>query len=304
MAAALTAQITVVYEAAAPADCPGVSALVARTNAILGRRALEPGPALLERRARGADVAPTRFEVRLGRDGTRRTARVVASGDLWGSRELSDGGESCEGLAEAVVTTLVLTIESGSVDERRGSASPEEAAEPWRVEASVGALGTLGLLKGLHPVGWAGAQLDLTRRIGVGLGFGYVVPSSFSSDGFDVELGLFFGQAEACASTWTKPQVSLRLCAGGALGSLSASAQGVENSSPRRRPWVAASAGLLASGPSKAGVGWWGRLGGWVPLRRQGFSVDGVDGVDGAGVVFEPSPVAVGVGGGLRWSNW
>lgn len=298
MAAALTAQVTVVYDAAAPDDCPGALALAARANAILGRRALEPGPALVERRARGAGFAPTRLEVRLGHDGARRTARVVASGELWGSRELADGGDSCEGLAEAVVTSLVLTLESGSVDEGRGAAPPEEAAEPWRVEASAGALGSLGLLKGLHPVGWAGAQLGLTRQIGVGLGFGYVVPSSFSSSGFDVDLRLFFGQAEACADTWTKPQGSLRVCAGGALGSLSASAQGVENGSPRRRPWVAASAGLVASGPSKAGFGWWGRLGGWVPLRRQGFSVEG------AGAVFEPSPVAVGVGGGLRWSNW
>src|SRR5262245_33155440 len=98
MAAPLTAQVTVVYEAAAP-DCPGAEAFASRVNALLGRRALEPGDPAPGRRAPSAGAAPTTLEVRLGHDGTRRTARVVASGDLWGARELSDEGESCEGLA-------------------------------------------------------------------------------------------------------------------------------------------------------------------------------------------------------------
>ncbi|HEU4535601.1 MAG TPA: hypothetical protein VFS00_15845 [Polyangiaceae bacterium] len=366
MAAPLTAQVTVVYEAAAPHDCPGAEALASRANAVLGRRALAPGPDRPEPRAPGAGPAPTRLEVRLGLDGPRRTARVVASGALWGSREIVDGaagrsgqgdagrpnaegetgrpgqgeagrsnaegetgrpgqgeagrpaegeagqpgggeagrpnaegegGGGCESLAEAVVTALALMVESGAGGERRGGAV-EGAPDPWRIEASVGALGALGLLKGPRPVGWAGAYLGVTRRVGASLGVGYVVPASFSSGGVEVDLGLFFGQAEACLDAWTAPALSLRACAGGALGSLSASAEGVENGSPRRRPWLAAGGGLVAAGPSRAGFGWWGRLGGWAPLRRQGFRVEGV------GTVFEPSPAAIGLGGGLRWSNW
>jgi hypothetical protein len=307
MAAPLTAQVAVVQEAAA-SDCPGAEAFAARVNAILGRQALEPGPDPAPRGALPSGPAPTRLGVRLGREGGRRVARVVASGDLWGSREIFDDGESCEGLSEAVVTSLALMIESASSagagvesasSTGAGAAPPEPApSDPLRVEASIGVLGAVGWLKGARPAGWAAVRVGWSERFGAALGFGYVVPASFSVDGVDVELGLFFGQAEGCFGALTSPALSLGLCAGGAVGGLSGRARGVEASSPRLQPWVAAEAGVVASGPSGPGLGWWGRLGGWVPLRKQGFHVEGV------GPVFDPAPVAVGLGGGVRWSNW
>lgn len=297
MAAPLTAQVTVVYEAAAP-DCPEAEAFASRVNALLGRRALEPGLATPARRGPSTAAAPTTLEVRLGRDGTRRTARVVASGELWGARELSDEGESCEGLAEAVVTSLALMIESASNDGTRDGAEALSPSEPLHVEAYAGAMGALGLLHGVRPLGWAGAQLGVGGRFGVALGVTYVVPQSLSREGVDVDLGLVFGQAELCARALEGPRLSLGACAGGAVGALAGRARDVDNATSRTRTWGAASAGLVATGPSGAGVGWWARLGGWVPVRRPGFSVEGV------GAVFEQAPVAAGLGGGLRWSNW
>ncbi len=292
MAAALTAHVAVVYEAAAP-DCPEADEFASRVNAVLGRRALEPAPP-----GRPApEPERARVEVRLGAEGARRTARLVASGALWGSRELEDGGATCEALAEAVVTSLTLMVESASA----GAPAPAPApapGEPRHLEASVGAFGALGLLKGPRPGAWLGAQMGLGRPIGLGLGFAYVPPGATDEGDVDVKLGLIFGQAEACALAWRRPWLALSACAGGALGGLSGRASGVAEPSSRLRPWVAVAAGVAASGPSRAGFGWWGRLGAWVPLGRQGFRVDGV------GEVFEPSPVAAGLGGGVRWSNW
>jgi hypothetical protein len=209
---------------------------------------------------------------------------------------LHDDGDGCEGLAEAVVTSLVMMVESAEAGDAAAPAPPPDRR--GHAELAFGALGVVGALRGVRPAAWAEARADLGSRVSAGLGAAYLLPSSFERGGVDVTLGLFFAQAEACALARAAPRFSLRACAAGALGALSGEATRVDRPSPRWRAWVAPAAALVVSAPPDAPLGWWARLGAWVPVRRHGFTVEGV------GLVFDPPPVAFGLGGGVRWATW
>ncbi|HEU4535949.1 MAG TPA: hypothetical protein VFS00_17615, partial [Polyangiaceae bacterium] len=83
-------------------DCPGAEALAELVERQLGRPALSTGPE--------AGPARTTFQVWFSAEGVVRRARVSAEGAGGGERELADEGGGCDGLAEALATTIAIAL--------------------------------------------------------------------------------------------------------------------------------------------------------------------------------------------------
>lgn len=285
------------------AGCPDAAALQSATEALLDQPP--------DGQVRLIHVAFERSEGRFV-----ATLRRVDSDHA--GRKLRDNHADCEPLAQAVVTTLALMLETRALEAReppppepapiepRVGVTPEPMpppARPPRYELALGLEGgaAYGAIDAWSP--FFGGQLAFgsgALRVSIGT---LVIPSSKNELGPGrVEVGLTAVTTRACLRLLDSTGLDLFTCSGVFGGILSASATGYTEDFERTRPWLALPFELFLTAPLGARDSALGLRTGatlLVPARRETFSVQGL------GAAVEPERVAVllwlGFDGSLRW---
>jgi hypothetical protein len=225
-------------------DCPDVTVLAAKIDAI-----------------RGADASPatTSYRVIFSHDGPAYSATIRAGAGESGLRVMEDRGSSCAALARATAVTLALLFDShvALVDDskRAGEGAPSvpvKAAPPpsaavdlprpakvrdrGATTLAVGAAGLGLVLRPLVPAIAAEGGIEVARwRMGIGvLG---TLPQTIELGPGTVHESLLSGTVRACYAVERGQRLRFDLCGGAFAGVLSAEARGYTRNGYRKGPW-------------------------------------------------------------------
>jgi hypothetical protein len=283
------------------ADCPDAGTIVSKVAAMSGRAS----PA-----ARWDDVVVS-FE----RAGSAHQARLTMMDET--ERLLRDDGEGCDGLVDAVVLVLVLSMDTpptNAVVRRQAPVKPVDTTlpasttppalapavhpPPYQHDASkavglpplaarvlVGGGGSFGvvgeLAPGLHLAFHTG-PVNGTWAVGL-LGRAVAVETSLGAG--SATLSYVGSGVEACARLWRSPAGAFEPCARIEVGALSGRARDFAKNDSSTRPWV--SGGVAARGVLTISGAVQGFVEGAVlaPAVRERFEIEG------AGAVYAPPPV-------------
>lgn len=234
-------------------------------------------------------------------------------------RKLRDRHGECAPLAQAVVTTLALMLETRADEPALPTPEPEPvppapepvpppprptpASAPSPYEFALGLEGGAGygVLGGWSPL--LGGQLAFGGgALRVRLGALYLPPQRTELGPGSVEVGLIAISTRACLRWLDLSTLDLYGCSGVFGGVLRGRARGYTRDFERSRPWLALPLEVFAAAPlgsERSALS--ARLGATalVPARRETFSVEGL------GPAVEPERVAVllwlGLDGSLFW---
>jgi hypothetical protein len=212
-------------------DCPDTDRLVARVEAILGRKS-------------AADMTPYHVTFSHGAEGF---SAAIRSADGTTVRRLQASEPTCAALAHATAVALALLYDSelGASDERPVEKPPETPKAPppkppaprpprtdesaLRVSAtfSAGAAALVGVLRPVAPalLGDAGLELGAFRT---SLGVLWVPPQTLSLSPGTVHEDLVSGTLRACYVAWRATALRFDLCTGVLAGAISAEARGFD----------------------------------------------------------------------------
>jgi len=254
-AAPLSAEITILDPAA---GCPDALALRAMVETIVQRPILPSSP---------TDTLYT--TVRFRRAGSGFEAQVHLAGAKQGERWLTDTGENCAPLAQAVAVTLALLIDSHP--------TPANATTDDHPRRSQGALAlglgpTLGLLPSTALAFDAALEVRW-QRWSVQAGGIYLQPRDADLGPGHVRVRLAFANMVLCRGLAGGPPLQLDACAAGAAGWLSGRGQGYPDSSQAAFFWNAFGAAMRLGGLLGGRWRWVITAEGLVPLGQRSFSV-------------------------------
>ena len=258
----------VVTRSAGADDCPNAQDLGARVLGITGRRTLD---------ATAQAETDTWIYLEFTHDLGRYGASVQLRGHRQGARALSDVGDDCSSLADAVAVTLALFLDA---DQRPPVAPPSmprppvPSAEPPQRFLVLGGGAGFGLLAQPAPLASVGLDLGLGRRFRLGAGGAAVLAQRVTDANGYTELGLAYGYARSCAlALGSMNGVALELCLALDVGALSGSGHGYDSTDRKRLLWSALTGGVQALGPLAAPSFWWFSAMAVTPLTLRGFAV-------------------------------
>jgi hypothetical protein len=293
--------------AAGTESCPDAAELVNRVAE------LEPSARLRT----GAPVTGSaHFRIEIERRPEHWRARILVGGTKSGDRTLTDSGESCAGLVDAVALTLAILI----APDDEPQADPAEPARPAQlpprpVPAPISARPapksgglelalragpalTLGLLERPGVALFGEIELGVTPAFRTGLGGLWAPPQSIDHGPGRVEVSLVALTLSACLGIVNAGWLDAELCVTQAAGQIHGRGRDYSAyTDSARRPWLAVGGGPHASGPILGPLGWTAMLVALAPLTDERFAVEGV-----SGLAFEPSPVALVAQAGFRLS--
>ena len=289
-----------VTRTASAADCPDEATLAEKTLA-LGSAPLDATP------------APLTVNVELDRDETGYIARIVATGRKTGQRELRAAGETCAELTDVTSVALAILFDllppepsdppplaapvkpvetpppAAPPRKKPRPTTPNSAnAEPFGSARAYGAF-AYGLLGNAVTGEVGGAfHVRLGRSFDVGAGGFWAPGRTLAYDPGTVSVSLVAARLELTAwlAAWGSVALGARLELG--VGSLQAAGHDFDSDRTPAELWLAAGAGAV--GRLDLSRRWALRAGisGFLPLRAQTFSVQGVP-----GTAFESSPAAL-----------
>jgi hypothetical protein len=279
--------------------------------------------AVEKRLARKVFVSATEADVSVEGHVARTTAprgwRAVltirdASGKPLGTREVDSAEAECSALDEPIVFIVSVLIdpeaETRAPTEPEAEPPPPAAApppkvvvrrervlvpvvppDPWRVEASAGATGGVGLLPSASLGVTAEAMVEPPSFWGILLSGTYWLGVTVDAErDARSEVSLAYGGLGLCPIRWSQWRASYRVCAGVGVGSLRS--RGVGFDTEKADETLAAHVflpnrfGLALVGPLVATLG----LTLLVPLARTELTYRAADG--SSRVLFQPSPIA------------
>jgi hypothetical protein len=220
--------------------------------------------------------------VRFRRAGTGLEALVQLTGAKQGERWLTDTGESCAPLAQAVAVTLALLIDSRPAPADSVTALPSLRSQG---ALSLGLGPTLGLLPSASLAFDAALEL-MWPRWSVHAGAVYLLPRDAQLGPGRVHVGLYSADVRLCRWLLGVPSLQLDGCAAGAAGWLSGQGEGYPVSSQAGFFWSSLGAALRLGGPIGQRWLWAITAEGLVPLGRRSFSVGNL------GVAYRSARVA------------
>ena len=254
-AAPLSAEISVLDGAA---GCPESRELHATVEHIVQRPLLPSSP---------SDTVFATVSFR--RVGTGFEAQVHLMGAKQGERWLTDTGEDCAPLAQAVAVTLALLVDSRP--------PPDSTAADLRTLRSRGALSIgLGPTLGLQPS--AGLAFDAALEVrwprwSVHAGGVYLQTRDAELGPGLVSVRLTWADVLLCRLLSGGPSLQLDACAAGAAGWLSGQGEGYPDSSKAGFFWSSLGAAMRLGGPLGERWVWAITTEGVVPMRQHSFSV-------------------------------
>jgi len=254
-ASPLSADISVLNGAV---SCPDSRELHATVEHIVQRPLLPTSP---------ADTVFATVSFR--RAGTGFAALVQLTGAKQGERWLTDTGESCAPLAQAVAVTLALLVDSRP--------APASSTADLRSHRSRGALSLgLGSTLGLQPS--AGLAFDAALEVkwprwSVHAGGVYLQPRDAELGPGRVSVRLAWADVLLCRLLSGGPALQLDACAAGAAGWLSGQGEGYPEASQAGFFWSSLGAAIRLGGPLGERWLWAITTEGLVPLEQHSFSV-------------------------------
>ena len=207
--------------------------------------------------------------VRFRRAGTGFEALVQLTGAKQGERSLTDTGESCAPLAQAVAVTLALLIDSRPVPADSVTDLPSFRS---RGAVSLGLGPALGLLPSAT-LAFDAALEVMWPRWSVRAGAVYLQPSDAQLGPGRVEVRLSSADLRLCRWLLGSPSLQLDGCAAGAMGWLSGQGQGYPVSSQAGFFWSSLGVAMRLGGPLGQRWLWAITTEGLVPLGQRSFSV-------------------------------
>ncbi len=289
--------------------CPDAATLANAVSSALGR----PG---LAAATPGASGVHTAFDVTFERLPTMRgfSAVLRATGRRSGERTLSEPGDDCAGLGEALATMLVIVLdprttavtidvpaspplavppEEGPTPDEEGAPRvlPAASGSTLRVSAGAGLALTQGLLP--EPAGAVRADVGLRGRAPFLLAPGllYAPEQSRALPPGEVSVSLLSGALAGCYLPFDRHRdrsalPRLALCVVPMAGALRGIGRGYETPRSVSRPWVAIGAEARLEGDLVGPVGWTFGGAALLPITREKLAVTGL------GLVHDPPVVA------------
>ena len=303
------------------AGCPDSGALAADVAAQMKRPALSPAADTGSAADRGLDVQIYKSEAGF-------TAVIQAGGK---TRQLSDKGPSCGGLAAALAVSIAVMLDAEPLPPVPEPPPPAPLPEPvpvtralpsprpsrplderpsdvrrFRVSVSVSPVLTDGVLRPF--AGGVTADLDFRfGRFSVAGGVLALPGQTIDYSPGKVTLSLTSGVLRGCVapvtlggSVFTHEDESIRfaLCVDALAGAISGRGVGYASDRSSTLPWAAAGASAVFTQRLTGPLSWGARAWLVIPLLRQSFLVDNL------GAAFSPSPVGGALDVGLRVSIW
>ncbi len=296
-------------------DCPDATELALAVERQMQRPALDP--------TNDAHTAAV-YDVRIEHSADGYAATIQAD-NL--TRNLSDPGSTCTGLGEALALTLAILLDN-EPSKPPSSPTPPLSAPPalprrtpttmiafivkpiqhWNMGTEGGIGETLGFLS---PLSFA-VTLDVWfryRAVSIGSGI-FFVPSAIENgkQATSVALQLITGDLYACGRVAGKPSgTNFSLCGQTFVGVVHGEGRGYSVNREGTRPWFALGTMGSLQGVVVGSLGWFLRLSVAVPVVSQRFTAHEIDGTgintrDNIVTLFDPAPVAVFLGAGLRWT--
>jgi hypothetical protein len=298
-----------VERAAGAESCPGAPELARKVTELEPGAELRPGPA----------SGGPHFRVQIERRPEHWRARIQVSGARQGDRTLTDSGEGCAALGDAVALTLAMLLaplddepQPEPVEEappRPQPVSPvaretraPSASEPtgFGLALRAGPAATLGLLERAGGALFAELELEPAPALTTSLGLLWAPAQSIEHGPGRVEVSLAALLLSTCLEVVEAGSLQLSLCAVQAAGQIRGSGHDYSAyTDSAARPWLAAGGGARGSTAITGPLGWTIGLIGLVPLTSERFTIEGV-----SGAAYEPSPVALVAEVGLRLSIW
>lgn len=289
--------------------CPDAPTLANAVSSALGRPSLAAATP-------GASGAHTAFDVTFERlpSGKGFHAVLRATGRRSGERTLSESGDDCAGLGEALTTMLVIVLDPQTTnvtidvpappttlvppedgpapDEDTGPrVLPEASRSTIRVSAGAG----LALTHGLLPEAAAAVRAELAVRgrapFSLAPGLLYAPEQSRAFPPGEVSVSLFSGALAGCYLPFDRSRDSgalprLSLCLVPMAGALRGIGRGYETPRSVSRPWAAIGADARLEGDLLGPLGWTFGGSAIAPITREKLAVTGL------GLVHDPPPVA------------
>ncbi len=259
------------------------------------------------------------YAVTFSKQGNGYHARI-ANLDENSVRELSDGEETCRGLARATAVTLALLFDAqvsanSSLQADLSSANtaiplaskpqprlieaptttlttPAKSGETtyvvrssaWSMGVVVGPSVVTGVTAPVAP-GLFGSVDVVGRYLRFDLGALATLPHSTQLGPGHVTLGLLAGALSTCVTPTRLDDTRVELCSGAVVGRIAADADGFTRDGQTSRAWVAIPVGLNFTSDSRV-LAWQLGVGALVPVRQQDFRIEGL------GTVYRSSAVA------------
>lgn len=281
-------------------SCPDAPALAAAVAAQMGHPALDPA----------APAWRPSIEVRVDRAPGGFSATVFQAGR---ERHLDDPGPACAALADALAVTIAILLDpdaNPALPPARAAAPPPAqppalpAAPPERPPPRL-ALG----VEGLFTYGLLGAaarpaiapllEIRVAGPIWIAPALLVAPARSIDFPPGTVDVSLTAGSLRLCGTVLGAVDgPSLSACLEPGLGALRGSGHGYASDDAGTRLWASLGVGLVARGPIVRPFGWFAHASGFALLGHpEQFDVRGVP-----GIAYDPTPVGLGVGAGLRLS--
>jgi hypothetical protein len=266
--------------------------------------------------------APPGLDVQIYKSAEGFTAIIQAGGK---TRQLSDKGSTCGGLAVALAVSIAVLLDSEPLPPAPEPPQPAPSAPPAvasstlplppeatplpppvedqpptprvvRVTLAASPVLTVGLLQGF--AGGVSSELEVrVRRFTVSGGVLVLPGEVVDNAGRPYKLELTAGLVRACGIVAGDEPMRFVLCAEPMVGSLHGEGLGFPVNKVANLVWAAVGTSALFQQRIWGPLSWGARAGLVIPLTRNSFTVD-------SGTVFTPAPVAGAWNAELRVSIW
>ena len=285
-------------------DCPDAEALAARVAGHMGRPALD---------TTASPTLSSIYDVQIFRTPEGYTAIVRTSGKAGpGARQLTDPGDTCAGLTDALGLTLAILLDSEAPKPRsapdapaRADAAAAAAGERYsRFALTFGGAATAGLVGAASPAIGGDFEIGAGSRLGLRVGGMWLPPVSLEvpdTASGRIEVSLAAARAGVCVFVLPPIEGELTVagCAQAALGAIHAEASGFPTNGDASPPWAALGASAFLRGTIAPPLGFSVEAALYAPLTRQGFDIAHLPGTE-----VEPSAIGGAVGAAVRLSVW
>lgn len=296
-------------------DCPDANALAALVAEQMKRPALAP--------AAGSPGPDRGLDVQIYKSEAGYTAVIQAGGK---TRQLTDQGTSCRGLAAALSVSLAIMLDTEPLPPEPEPPPPARAPEPpapeppppappapappppaderpsdvrrFRVTIAAAPVVTAGVLQPFA-TGIAGELEIRFGRFSVGAGVFSLFDRSFAFGPGQVSLSLNAGLVRGCATVvGDADALRLALCLAPFAGAVRGAGDGYTVNRVTTHAWAAAGVSALFTQKIVGPLSWGARAELLIPLLKSQFSVDNV------GTAFSASPVGGALDAQLRVTIW
>jgi len=238
-------------------DCPSQQQIELAVERHLGRRIF----------ARDGAEAAIQIDARVAREGERFVAVLRTGGR---ERHLVTAADRCAAVAEPVALVLSLLVDLPA--ERSILHLPRRADEPWRLQASAGAIGAHGLLPGVSLGGTlAAGLLSPGELLLIEPALSIWAPIEHHELGSGARWSAWSATLAGCARFWRTAALAGKACADAQVGVLQASGLMLEAPLQPTRMWVSLGARLRWELRLSPPFGLSADVGVEFPLRRDAF---------------------------------